>query len=743
MRSNPLNSVLLLLVVVLLSEPGCAKKKPAGPADSPRTSSQPPAADIKRAVEAYKALDPDASFTFANGQVDSFATTAKSQVPDYAMATLATLGLPTAARPITKLPSPVQGPVQTSDLDTTDQTLPFVNETQQSATAGTGQSDAADPPSKGQPTLKIEARAQPAPNPDQMPVWDRPDQRTRALEARAAGPILVAFLERNARLFNADQGALQRSLSTAVYRPSAHLRHLAFDQYIGGEKLLYGRTVIQFDTNWNVVGISRMLATPEKIKLKKETATARASITNELATRTAMGVPPDQTCKGREIKTPRAELALDMVRELRVWDVELASRDGECHWRTIVDAKTGRVLNVSDLVDRAHTDARVNRWQFPSGDLFAPGQIVSTGQYTRDDRRLEHDFFYMMNDHRCEGAAETSCSATGFTTNWCEKAYGSTSGSSFVRATRRSDRDFSNYFPGGASETFAETNSYYWARQFAQWLKPSLDSMGVLPDSASDFPRVLIVTDTCRSGSVHNASLDVTTEDDKGEGTNVIRLAHRNPAGSANHNAACEGGGCFDNPSNLHHEMNHFFLRRYYDFGSDLDCGAGNQMRFTHEGTLGTAVPQAFWQRYYNVGYNPSDTDRLYFSNSTIGRVHSNASTRMTVDGFLCVNNTDDAYSAGRVVGQALWEFYHGVNVSGSSSTPTWRPSTDTDYNVLVYWAADLQGASTYKDRYEYANRFMEILDKHSNWSSQAKREYCAVFEHHGLRDFINDDYCS
>ena len=177
------------------------------------------------------------------------------------------------------------------------------------------------------------------------------------------------------------------------------------------------------------------------------------------------------------------------MRARRVWDVELTSDDGNCHWRTIVDRTTGQVLNVSDLVDRAFNDAQVNRWMFPGGDLFAPEQIVSTDVYTRDDRRLEHDFFYVMNDHRCEGDPEESCSETGFTSTWCARAHGSTSGSSFIRATRRTDRDFSSYFPGGASETFAETHTYYWARWFAQWLKPSLDAMGVLPASASDFPR--------------------------------------------------------------------------------------------------------------------------------------------------------------------------------------------------------------------------------------------------------------
>ena len=423
-------------------------------------------------------------------------------------------------------------------------------------------------------------------------------------------------------------------------------------------------------------------------------------------------------------------------------DVELLSADGNCHWRTIVAAESGELLNVSDLIDR-YTDAKVNRWYFPGGDLFDPNQIVSTGIYTRNDRRLEHDFFYVMNDHRCEGDPESNCTDTSHSDTWCDEAHGTYSGDSHIRATRRTNRDFDQYYPGGSSETFAETHAYYWARSFSQWLKPSLDALGVLPSSASNFHRVLIITDACRSGSVHNSSYSVTTDDNKGEGTNVIRLAHGDPAGSSNHNAACQGGGCFDNPSNLHHELNHFYLKRYYGVGSDLDCGSSNQLKFTHEGILGTAVPHAYWHNYYGVGYSPSSTDKLYFSHGNIGRVHTSDSNRMTVGDFLCVDFTDDPYRAGRVVGQALWEFYHGKMVSGSSIGGTWAPSTDTDFNILVYWAADLQAASTYKDRYEFANRLMEILDKHSNWSSSGKQDYCDIFAHHELDNFINSGYCS
>jgi hypothetical protein len=568
--------------------------------------------------------------------------------------------------------------------------------------------------------------------------WERPDERGLALERQATRPILEAFLANHAELFEVSPEALRETMEPVDYQVGAFFRKAAFEQrYSEDEKILYGRLLVHFDDNWNVIGISRMIATPDKLPVP---ALAARAVDEQGSVRIAAGAFPE--CLGREPEVVHAERAVDPARRLRVWHVELMAAGGECHWRTIINAADGTVLNVTDLIDRAFTDAKVNRWYFPGGDQFDARQMVSTGIYTRNDRRLEHDFFYVMNDHRCEGDPEASCGATSHTSQWCERAHGTYDGSSHIRATRRTNRDFDQYYPSGASETFAETNAYYWGRAFSKWLKPSLDALGVLPGAASNYPRVLMITDACRSGSVHNSSYRVTTEDEKGEGTNVIQVAHRNPTGSSGHNWACQGGGCFDNPSNLQHEMNHFYLKRYYEVGSDLDCGGANQLKFTHEGILGTPVPQGYWHYYYGVGYQPSSTDHLYFSHSEIGRVHTTSSNNMTVDNYLCVDYTDDAYRAGRVVGQALWEFYHGRKVSGSTIGNTWYPSTDTDFNILVYWAADLQASSTYKDRYEFANRLMEILDKHSNWSSAGKQDYCEIFEHHSLHWFINSDYC-
>lgn len=711
-----------------------------GPVDTLRLNDARPLRMILEAVAQFQQEDRTASFTYFNGHVDSFSAEAKPDVPDYALGVLQTLELPIAPRQPLKLPLPVAAgkprPGRDLDADFT-RLLPILEETVGQPVDSSGGDDNEDELA-GQEPPREERRTLPPIDPQRLVDWARPDADTLQREERAAPLILRNFLELHQNVFRVDAQALSTILRPIDYQVGAYFRKAVFEQfYEENEKLLYGRTLMHLDVNWNVIGLSRMIVTPEKLQLPA----VQDPIPSEVAVSLAARVPPLRECQETEVEVVRAEICVDPIRRLRVWDVELVSVEGDCHWRTILDVGTGEILNVSDQVDRAFTDAKVNRYYYPGGDQMNPLQTVSTGIYTRNDRRLEHDFFYVMNDHRCEGDPEVACDNTEHSSVWCADAHGSYSGDSYIRATRRTQRDFDKYYPSGSSEAFAETHAYYWARSFSQWLKPSLDALGVLPSGAANYHRVLIITDACRSGSVHNSSYQVTTDDDKGERTNVIRLAHRNPAGPSNHNAGCQGGACFDNPSNIAHELNHFFLKRYYGVGSDLDCGSANQLQFTHEGILGTAVPQAYWDYYYGVGYNPP-TDQLYFANSNIGRVHRDNATRMTIDNFLCVDYTDDPYRAGRVLGQALWEFYHGVKVDGSTFNGTVYPSTSTDFNTLVYWAADLQASSTYKDRYEFANRIMEILDKHSNWSSHAKEEYCEIFEHHAAHWFINDDYC-
>ncbi|SER18713.1 hypothetical protein SAMN04244573_03050 [Azotobacter beijerinckii] len=706
---------------------------------------QPPE-ELSTLVEEYRAHDPNASFSFFNGHIDSFSTTPKNTIPEYAVKVLKALKLPTQTAEPLKIREPIfSGTVEKQSHDVEakpDEQLPYVGEESQEPEKSKGKAKE-DSRESSTDEVTEENRTEATSSPHEMLKWERPTKELLAKEKQAASKILQAFLEQYGNLFEISAEELNESMKLMDFTHGAYTRRAIYKQfYSKNEAILYGKTIVQFDVNWNVVGISRMIVTPQKFPLDK----LKAGIPSDKAIKIASNAM--EGCTSDDAKPLVVEPSIDLIRKRRVWNVELTSRRGACHWRVIVDRAEGTVLNVSDLVSQAYNDAKVNRWYFSGGDLFSPQQIVSTNQYTRNDRRLEHDFFYMMNDHRCEGSAEADCPLTpqvGDT--WCANAYGTDNGSSYIRATRRLDRDFVSYFPGGESETFGETNAYYWGRWFSQWLKPSLDALGVLPSSASDYPRVLIISNACteENRSWYNAAFAVTTDDDKGEGGGVIRLAHKDPAGSSDSNAGCQGGGCFVNPSELHHELNHFYLRRYHAVDSDLDCGGSNELQLTHEGILGTAVPHAFWHDYYNVGYAPTDTNKLYFSNSSVGRVHTNDTDLSKLTDFSCANaaSTKAPYSAGRVVGQALWKFYHGKKVDGATITNTWYPSTDTDFNTLVYWAAELQSGSTLKDRYEFANRIMEILDKYSNWSSSGKSDYCAIFATHELEDRINPEYCN
>ncbi|MEE4464086.1 hypothetical protein V2S84_18565, partial [Azotobacter chroococcum] len=199
-------------------------------------------------------------------------------------------------------------------------------------------------------------------------------------------------------------GELNDSMKLMDFQHGAYTRKAIYKQfYSKNEAVLYGKTIVQFDINWNVVGISRMIVTPQKFPLDK----LKAGIPGDKAIKIASDAKED--CASDDAKPLLVEPSIDLIRKRRVWNVELTSKRGACHWRVIVDRAEGTVLNVSDLVSQAYNDAKVNRWYFSGGDLFSPQQIASPNQYTRNDRRLEHDFFYMMNDHRCEGSAETDC----------------------------------------------------------------------------------------------------------------------------------------------------------------------------------------------------------------------------------------------------------------------------------------------------------------------------------------------
>ena len=93
---------------------------------------------------------------------------------------------------------------------------------------------------------------------------------------------------------------------------------------------------------------------------------------------------------------------------------------------------------------------------------------------------------------------------------------------------------------------------------------------------------------------------------------------------------------------------------------------------------------------------------------------------------------------------QPLWEIYHGRRVVGNKVLNSWRPATDTDFLLLIFEAAQEAAKSFRKDRHEMANQVMEILDKYTAGSNaSAKRQWCDIWDHHGLAGRIDPGYCS
>lgn len=96
----------------------------------------------------------------------------------------------------------------------------------------------------------------------------------------------------------------------------------------------------------------------------------------------------------------------------------------------------------------------------------------------------------------------------------------------------------------------------------------------MLPDSAADYPRVLLITDRCSTRAYASSTgYKVSTQGNKGGAGAAIRFPHRDPMDSKRHNDTCEGGACFDTPGNSAHELNPFFLGKYFGVGSSVDCG--------------------------------------------------------------------------------------------------------------------------------------------------------------------------
>jgi len=354
--------------------------------DSSRKTDIKPLSEVLKAVEKYKENDPNASFSFFNGHVDNFATSAKSTVPDYAKPILKSLGLSTSPRTPLKIGAPTSAketPKPGYDLDGDfGRKLPFVLEEDFEDNDSKGKDDEVET-STGE-TPKRENRTVSAIDPHRMIDWDRPSDEQLHIEKKAVEPILIAFLQKEKDVFRVNQNEFRVSMKLDDYQCGAYFRKAIYHQrYSQNENILYGKTLVHFDVNWNVIGISRMIITPEKLKIGDR---PKEIISKEKAVEIASNAF-EQECSREKLETLIAEVAIDPIRRKKVWNIELHSSDGNCHWQTIMDVTNGQVLNVSDL-DGKHTDAQVNRWYYPNGDLYSPSQIVSTNQYTRNNRRL-------------------------------------------------------------------------------------------------------------------------------------------------------------------------------------------------------------------------------------------------------------------------------------------------------------------------------------------------------------------
>lgn len=818
----------------------------------------PPDPALEEAIKKFQQEDPDADFSYFNGHVSNFATRPKPTIPDYALPVLEELGLDTTPQIPELLPDPTEEKKKEQNLDANlsiqfpwadELTTPIFTE------PATEEDDLVETDPGGDIKPLNEARINPAvilePRDDS---WQQPSDRMVAFYKRAALPVMSAFLAKHIDVFEANlllpavsnpvQGAGEAAGNTLQLIEQSfqtgRFYHMAkYAMYYGEYPVLGPEVSVLYDVNWNVVGISKMLVTTDKIEIDQT-----VNIDQRRALQIALEAAADFSGQAVELwQVESLLLGADLMRKHLVYEVHLIVPTAAQHDVTVLlDARTGAVLNLSNNVDEfvienangelyatayilhdhtrelqvdlpeqmihplplldsllrdaalraqqsnaaalpdaiaqdaapnatdapdavAYTDARVRRWAYTNGDVRQPFQVTSTGVYVRDDNTLMHDFFISVNEQRSNIDLDDfdTCADQSNRTTVPTDAWSGFNASTWIRPTIRNDRNFSLWSPAAASGTFSESHNYFWSRQFFQWLKPALKELGVLPSSASNYPRVLMIVNACIDdiGYASSASLAVSVQNNLGENLRKIRIADACRQGSGlctsnlysngrgGHYASCDGLGCMATPSIIHHEINHYIMAQFFGIGSGLDCSASNQLRFLHEGTLGSVIPQAFWHNYYGVGYAPSDTDRLFTMDEVRGSVHTNNSNLLTISKRLCVNNTTTTsankgpYNAGRVPAQALWKMYHGITVNGTTFGSTWRPSTDTDFNILVYWAADLVASSQYMDRYEMANRVMEILDKHSNWSSAAKGQYCDIWEVHELDNFINPSYCS
>jgi hypothetical protein len=708
---------------------------------------------LAQAVKAFQVVDSHATFTWFRGHVDSFATRPRNTIPAYARPVLESAGLSAVPQEPQKLNTTTE-PNRGAHLDDLTQPLPYVSEAPAPDTpsGSTGEdTDGAPPPT----TLPIDARRP-------LPVQPS-DHVIVPGEANAAKAILAAFLKQHAAVFEVDANLLAAglpNLKLVHYGVGQFGRRLVFQQYLGEVPLLDGKTIVLLDMNWNVTAISRQITTAAKLTLPAANLSAAGAAqraTQALANR--YGYSADQW------RVLEATRGVDVIRGIVAWQVRaVVSNSADADYTVTLDGAKGRVLNISGNVDYSYTDAKLLYWTYDNGDFYTPTMRTAINFFTRDSNSLEHDFFYLANDNRSNDLQLETCGATPKASNTASEAYGSENSAIYIRPTQRNDRDFSSLQPGDAKGSFGEGHVYYWSRWYMQWLRGSFDDLGVLPANVADYPKVLLILNACQGGAgVHKSTFAVTTLDDKGEGTNTILLPERCRSGistcvpgdyattKTDFQYTFEGNSGYHTPGVVHHELNHFILKAYFDVNTTLDCAARNELKYMHEGGLGRTIPQMYWHHYYGVGYAPAaqvqpngtiTRHQLFQSDDPSGAPHTDASDINDLSNFPC-DPSANPYYAGGVVAQPLWEIYHGRKVDGAVIGFMARPAEDLGMLKATYWALDMVSASTSKDRLEMANRFMEFWEFNSTALPTTKTDWCDVFSHHGLGTYILTEYCS
>ena len=731
-----------------------ASQTPPAPSVRDILTSMPVAPALQQAVNRYRQADPSATFTFLRGHVDAFAARPRAMVPDYARPILLKYGLSVVPTPLME--------EMTSDLPNNSNRDPAEpTEDPSSEDIGLdGPPDASSGPGVTRPdpdAKKVE----------QLTTW------YEQTGAPAVKEVLAAFLASHEDVFEVPAGPLANQLPNlrlVRYGVGKQGRRAQFDQRVGTTPVLNSKTVVWFDLNWNVIAISRQLLTDQKLTLPPGSSTTQAS-----AVATAANAVAIRFKKTASTLNPvESDLGIDVIRAIRAWQIQLLDPKTHDIFRATLDGATNEVLNVSDDTAR-YKDAKVSRWNYPAGDLTNPTEVTSTDIYTHDDNTLVHDFFYIVNDDRNDSGSADLCGSTPKDTRTTAAAYGTTTSSDYIRPTRRGDRDFSLWLPGAPKASFGEAHVYFWARKYVQWQKQALVDEGVLTlGNFNNYKKALIIVNACDDGNGFTSwNYPVSTLDDIGEDLPKVVLPDRcrsgqpafglgNDCSSADYDSSLsgyqytfEGNGGYHAPGVIDHELNHFLIWEYFQVPNSLDCTISNETQYFQEGGLGRTLPQMFWHHYYNVGYLPEwtagspdfNTDKLFQSTTDGGKPHnpddSGSLDLLSPTSFACGTDAGDPYDWGGVVSQPMWEIYHGERVDGSNLVAMPNPAGDTVMIRSMYYAADMASASTFSDRFELANRFMEWWDLFSGAMSSTKTTWCDVWGHHGLDTFINTNYCS